>query len=231
MTKKNKKYYLFQMDTTALNVVSIAILLLLFFTLDLTYPTFWNDLKISYFNNRLVLVIILYIGYLLLHELLHSLAYVIYGAKYDKVVYGAALEKGVLYCLCKQNISRKNILHSLLYPFFFIGILTFILSIVFHLPILFILSVFNLSGCSGDLIMFAYIVKLNKDVEFSEYDSPIAFGIYADYDVSKIRHVGLKYIESTDKLERNDFKKINISEPSKIIGILIIVLGVIAAFL
>ena len=101
MTKKNKKYYLFQMDTTALNVVSIAILLLLFFTLDLTYPTFWNDLKISYFNNRLVLVIILYIGYLLLHELLHSLAYVIYGAKYDKVVYGAALEKGVLYCLCK----------------------------------------------------------------------------------------------------------------------------------
>lgn len=231
MTKKNKKYYLFQMDTTALNVVSIAILLLLFFTLDLTYPTFWNDLKISYFNNRLVLVIILYIGYLLLHELLHSLAYVIYGAKYDKVVYGAALEKGVLYCLCKQNISRKNILHSLLYPFFFIGILTFILSIVFHLPILFILSVFNLSGCSGDLIMFAYIVKLDKDVEFSEYDSPIAFGIYADYDVSKIRHVGLKYIESTDKLERNDFKKINISEPSKIIGILIIVLGVIAAFL
>ncbi len=79
--------------------------------------------------------------------------------------------------------------------------------------------------------MFAYIVKLNKDVEFSEYDSPIAFGIYADYDVSKIRHVGLKYIESTDELERKDFKKINISEPSKLIGILIIVLGVIAAFL
>ena len=50
--KKDKKYYLFQMDTTALNVISIAILLLLFFTLDLTYPSFWDDLEVSYFNNR-----------------------------------------------------------------------------------------------------------------------------------------------------------------------------------
>ena len=124
MNKKNdKKYYLFQMDTTALNVISIAILLLLFFTQDIIYADFWNDLHVSYFNNKLFLVIIMYVGYLLLHELLHSLAYVIYGAKYDKVVYGAALEKGVLYCLCKQNITRKNILHSLLFPFFFIGIM------------------------------------------------------------------------------------------------------------
>ena len=229
--KKDKKYYLFQMDTTALNVISIAILLLLFFTLDLTYPSFWDDLEVSYFNNRLVLVIIMFVGYLVLHELLHSLSYVLYGAKYNKIVYGAALEKGVLYCLCKQNITRNNILHSLLFPFFFIGMVTFIIGAVFHLPILYMLSIFNLSGCSGDLIMFAYISKLNKDVEFSEYDSPIAFGIYADYDVSKVRHVGLKYLESTDKLERNDFKKINISKPSMIIGIIILVLGVITIFL
>ncbi len=232
MNKKNdKKYYLFQMDTTALNVISIAILLLLFFTQDIIYPDFWNDLHVSYFNNKLFLVIIMYVGYLLLHELLHSLAYVIYGAKYDKVVYGAALEKGVLYCLCKQNITRKNILHSLLFPFFFIGIITLIISVVFHLPILYILSVFNLSGCSGDLIMFAYIIKLNKDVEFSEYDSPIAFGLYADYDVSKVRHVGLKYLESTDKLEREDFKKISISKPSIIISIIILVIGVLTMFI
>ena len=232
MNKRNdKRYYLFQMDTTALNVISIAILLLLFFTQDIIYPDFWNDLHVSYFNNKLFLVIIMYVGYLLLHELLHSLAYVIYGAKYDKVVYGAALEKVVLYCLCKQNITRKNILHSLLFPFFFIGIITLIISVVFHLPILYILSVFNLSGCSGDLIMFAYIIKLNKDVEFSEYDSPIAFGLYADYDVSKVRHVGLKYLESTDKLEREDFKKISISKPSIIISIIILVIGVLTMFI
>ena len=79
--------------------------------------------------------------------------------------------------------------------------------------------------------MFAYIIKLNKDVEFSEYDSPIAFGLYADYDVSKVRHVGLKYLESTDKLEREDFKKISISKPSIIISIIILVIGVLTMFI
>ena len=232
MSKKdNKKYYLFQIDITALNVISIAILLIIMFILDYIYPSFWEDLRESYFINKFFLVIIMYIGYLFLHELLHSLAYVIYGAKYNKIVYGAALEKGVLYCLCKQNITRKNILHSLMYPFFFIGIVTLVISIIFHLPILFMLSIFNLSGCAGDLIMFSYISKLNKNIEFSEYDSPIAFGIYADYDVSKVKHIGLKYIESTDKLEREDYRKIIISKPSIIIFIITIILGVISVFL
>ena len=225
MKKEHKKYYIFEMNTIILNIGSIVLLVLLgYITSLIDKDTFLNSIEL--FDEKFPIFMLSLLGYLVLHELLHSLAYVIYGGKYNKITYGVALEKGIFYCLCKQNISKKNILHSLMFPLFFIGIVTYVISLIFNYNILLWLSLFNLSGCIGDIIMFAYIVKL-KNIEFSEMDNPIAFGIYSDYDVSKINHFGLVYKGTKDELERKDFKKINISKPSKYILILLIVLIII----
>jgi len=159
---------------------------------------------------------------MILHEILHSVAYVVCGAKYDKVTYGAAIEKGVLYCLCKQNITKKNILVSLMTPFTLIGIITLIVAFIIKSPFLLFLSIFNISGCAGDIIMFAFITKL-KDIEFSEFDDPIAFGLYSQEELPK-KVFGLKYIGSSDKLKREDYTKINISKTSKIAFIILVIL-------
>lgn len=215
-----KKYYLFEMDINKVNILCITLFVVFIIISALIYP---NNLGKEFYEVNLVLLVALYVIWLLLHELLHSLAYTIYGASFKKIIYGAYLEKGILYCLCKQNITRKNILNSLMFPLFYIGIITYVIAIIFRLPMLLFLSISNIAGSAGDIIMFTYISKLNKNIEFSEYDNPTQFAIYSDEDVSKIKHYGLNYIESTDTLKRTNLKKVIISKGS-IIAILVLVI-------
>lgn len=209
-TKKN--YYLFKMNTYFLNGFSLVLIVagcLLFYVI-------YGNNSIQVLNDNLILVIILYIPYLILHEQLHSLAYVIYGADFKNITYGAYLEKGILCCLCKQRIDKRNIIHSLLYPFMIIGVFTLIIGILVNYPLLIILSLSNIAGCSGDLIMYYHLSKLN-DFEFSEYNDPIAFGLYSKNDLSNLKMFGLDYVGKKGRLEKNDLRKIVISKPSIIL--------------
>ena len=129
MKKNNRRYLLYQMDVNVISIVSIILLIafvLVVFLID--KGSIYN--LVNLINMNYVVLFISIFGYLVLHELLHSLAYVIYGGKFNKIIYGIELEKGILYCLCKQNITKKNILHSLLFPLIIIGVITLIISIV-----------------------------------------------------------------------------------------------------
>lgn len=219
-----KKYHIYKMDVKMLNIVSIILLLVVcILTYFINNSLFLESIIIDdYFK-----FIILFFLYTCFHEILHSLAYFINGAHFKNIVYGCALEKGVLYCLCKENISKKNIMISLMYPLFFIGIITYILSIILNLKTLLLLSILNIAGCSGDIIMFLFIGKLDKKIEYSEFDDEVSFGIYTDKDISKIKHFGLKYDGICDKLKRDNKKKIQISKFSYIIFIILIGLMVL----
>ena len=214
---QDKKYYIFEMNGVILQVISIIILIvMLILTAYLS-----NTIIIT--NQDLKLIFLLIIPYLILHELLHSVAYVINGANFKNITYGAHLEKGILCCLCKQNVSKRNILISLLFPFIIIGVITYIIGILTNNTVLIWLSILNISGCSADLIMFFDLLKL-KDFEYSEYDNPMAFGLYTNKDLSKTKLFGLKYIKQTNELEKHNLKKVNISKTSIIIFIIFMVL-------
>ena len=217
-----KNYYIFKMNAAFLNAFSLVLLVICFVIFYLIYR---NSNPVS-LNGSIDFTILFYLPYLILHELLHSLAYVIHGAKFKNITYGAHLEKGVLCCLCKQNINKKNILFSLLYPFFFIGVLTLIIGIIFNIPVLVILSLLNISGCSGDLLMFYHLSKL-KDYEFSEFDDPTSFGLYTSNDFSKLKMFGLDYIGKEKELVRNDFRKIQVSKTSIVLIMIFYILFII----
>jgi len=221
-----KNYYMFKMNINLLNVFSIFLMIISVFIFYLIY----GNNSITVFNNNFGIIIILLIPYLFLHEILHSVAYVIHGAKFKNITYGIHLEKGILCCLCKQNIKKKTILYSLMYPFFFIGILTLIIGIIINNATLIILSLFNISGCTGDLIMFYHLSKL-KDYEFSEYNDPIAFGIYTDKDLSNKKMLGLDYVEKCENLKRDDLRKIVISKKSIIIFIIYYLICILNIFI
>ena len=223
-TKKN--YYLFKMNTYFLNGFSLILIVLCTLLFIFIYGS--NSLEVA--QKSMKYVLILYLPYLILHEILHSIAYVIYGADFKNITYGAHLEKGVLCCLCKQRINKRNILHSLLYPFVIIGIITLIIGIIFDLPVLVVLSLINISGCSGDLVMFYHLSKLNN-YEFSEYDDPIAFGLFTKDDFSQLNMFGLDYVGKKARLERNDLRKVVISKPSIILLVLFYLLMIFAMFI
>ena len=229
MEKKNKKYYLFQMKLLPLNIISFV---LLFIMIGITYfinkDFFFESLKSTY--DSFGLFLILMIGFMVFHELLHSISYCIYGGDFKNVVYGIEFEKGVFYCLCKQNINKLNILNSLFFPLFYIGVVTYIIGMVFELPMLTWLSAYNISGCSGDIIMFIYMSRLNKNIEFTEFDDTTSFAIYSEDDVSKMNHFGLKYLGCFDKVERNDLTKIKISKKSWFVLALILILSLLSFF-
>jgi hypothetical protein len=161
---------------------------------------------------------------MVLHELLHAFSYRIHGAKGKNITFGVHLEKSILCCLCKQDISKRNICTSLLYPFFFLGVVTYIVGAIFKLPMLFLLSIFNLGGCIGDLVMFMFISKLPKDIKYAEYDDPTAFAILSSEDLSERKPFGLQYIEKKDKLEQKDMKKVRISKMSIAFMVVLILL-------
>lgn len=229
---KDRKYYIFTLDMKVLNIFSFVILFLvvgLTFIIDKDFLI--NAFYYTFDVKRLLFTYVLVVLYLMLHELLHSISYYIYGAKYKNIVYGIELEKGIFYCLCKQNINKRNILNSLMFPLFYIGIVTYIVSIITNSYYLLILSIFNLSGCVGDIFTFLFISRLDKDVMFSEFDDTTSFGLYSDKDLSKEKSLGIKYVDTRDKLVRKDLTKIRVSKISYIILIILLFLSLITLFL
>lgn len=215
-----KKYNLFEMKMKSVNILCVIIVVVLLIVTPIIIPSY-NTSDINF-----ILLLIFAIPYFMLHEIIHSIAYVLCGADFKNVTYGAHLEKGVLCCSCKQNITKTNILISLLAPFIVIGIITYIIGIIMSNNLLIFLSIINMGGSSGDLIMFHSLSRL-KNFEFSEYDNPLAFGLYTKEDLSNKKLPGLKYIGSLDTLEKTINKKITISKTSIIFFIVILALLII----
>lgn len=229
MEKRSKKYYLFEMKMLPLNIVSILLIVFIGIITYLIDSEFFVE-SFYYVMDNFVIFFPLMILYMGLHEVLHSISYCIYGANFKNIVYGIELEKGVFYCLCKQHIKRLNILNSLFFPLFYIGIVTYIIGIIYNMPYLLWLSIFNISGCSGDILMFIYMWKLNRDIEFTELDDCISFAIYSEEDVSKINHFGLKYKGTCDSVPRDDFKKIKISKFSYLVFLVFLIIILLLIF-
>lgn len=218
------KYYVYQMDLKILNISSIFLLLIVGLICVLIDKDFViGSIDYLFSGNNTIYFFLYYFIYIILHELLHSLSYILYGAKFNKIEYGMEIEKGILYCLCKQDISRKNILNSLFFPLFYIGVVTLIISYIINSYMLFLLSISNIVGCIGDIIMFIFIVRLNKDIKFSEYNDSTSFGIKSDKDISNMKPFGLKYLGTEKELNRTINKKINISKLSLIFILFIII--------
>ena len=219
-----KKYYLFEMNAVGLNIISIVILVLMFM---LTFAII-DSFRLNALDPAIMLLLL--IPYLCFHEVLHSIGYVLCGADFKRITYGAHIEKGVLCCLCKQNVNKRCIMVSLLFPFVFIGVVTYIIGIIINNPILILLSIFNISGCSGDLLMFFYFIPL-KNFEYAEYDNPIAFGLYSSDDLSKKKLFGLKYVGTEDKLNQTVDKKVDISKVSIIYFVFTVLLALVSLVL
>lgn len=207
MKEEEKKYYLFEMNLKWLNIVSIVLIVFLILF------TTWIGIDLNFSGDAWTITLILIVSYLILHELFHGASYVLNGAHLKNITFGAHLEKGILCCLCKQNVSRKNILISVITPFVWLGFVTYMIGVATDNLVLILLSIFNISGCSGDLMMFLAFLKL-KDFEYSEYDNPTAFGLYSETDLGHEKLLGLNYIGTKEELEKNDLKKVTISKTS-----------------
>lgn len=227
-----KKYHLFKINIGFLNVFSIILLaVLLLFTYLVFNDNF--DRMFSLFNNTKFMLSLfpIMIFYFILHELFHALGYIIHGADKSKITFGMELEKGVFYCLCKQDIKRKTILFSLMYPLFFIGFVTYVISIIFNLDVLLLLSIVNISGAAGDIMYFLFIVRLNKEIVFSELDDGTSFVIKNIDDINKYKYYGLDYKGEVSNVSRSDFRRLYVSKLSFVVLVISVILLILAVMI
>ena len=219
-----KKYHVFKIDMLSLNVYCILLMALVLGFTYVVFPNSFNGMINLFSNDKFWFIFLpLMILYFVLHELLHALGYIIHGADREKITFGMELEKGVFYCLCKQDIDKKNILYSLMYPLVLIGIVTYIIGVIFNYHLLTLLSIVNIAGAIGDIMYFIFICRLDNDIMFSELDDGTSFAIRSKNDPSKIKHIGLRYDGTMDKIPRKDFKLLYISKLSYIVLVLCII--------
>ena len=223
------KKYLVKYDLVAMNIIGTiysAILgVLTYFLIKNGVGNFTNSISSNYliFLGAFVL---LYIFWAILHEIIHGLFYVIGGTKWDNIAFGAALEKGLFYCKCRFLISKKNALISLQAPLVIIGIITYIVSFFLGSYILLFLSILNIYGACGDIMMILFFLNLENDVKFMEIGDTSTFMLVTNEDLLNKKFCGIKeisLINDKDFLTDVNEKKIDISKMSYIFIIILIV--------
>lgn len=221
------KYYTYKMNMLVLNVFSVVLLI---FMVILTYLLCGNLDFIEDINLISIVCIILWV---FLHEILHSIGFISLGKVRGKnVVFGIELEKGIFYCMCKQEISKINIIISLLFPLVLIGFITYFLGLYFNNNLLILLSVFNISGAVGDIAMLIDIIRMPNDIKYLDLDDTTSFTILSKSDLSKNKYISIldKKGNYNERIKATDYTKLKISKVSKVFVILFVFMAIVAIF-
>lgn len=219
-----KKEYILHYDMVFGNVLSLIILVLMviitFVIINLNDSSVFSSLNYDTFIWDFILFYILMFGWMILHEIIHAIAYRLNGAKKDSIVFGVALEKGVFYCKCRDYISKKCVMISLIAPFLVIGVITYVIGFLINSLFLISLSIINICGASCDLMMFVFFLKQKNDIEFKELGFSSPFCLRTSDNLENKKFIGIKDIHLVKDINETiepPEKKITISKFSWII--------------
>jgi hypothetical protein len=205
-----------------------VIITILTFVIFLSLPT---KILLAFTNLYIEMVVMLFI--FVLHELLHGLGFKVCGkAKTNNIVYGVKLESGILYCACKEEISKNGIIGSLLAPLIFLTVLPITVGLIFNLYTLILIGIINLLGAAFDILATIDIVRLPKNINYKDLDDTLGFILISNDDLSKHKYLGLKILEQGNydsaKIKAIKYDKLTISKPSTVVFIVIIILLIIS---
>ena len=242
MIKKKEHIYLFEYNFLTIQLFCLVLTVLFVLLTVGIYKVFNFDfmpnmevIMNSLLGSKFVLFMVVMMLWLVLHEIIHGISYVLYGANFKNIKYGVVLEKGILYCKCGQYIDKKNILWSVINPFLYIGVVTLLLGFAFESIWLVALSLINISGACADILMFLFFVRRDKNMKFKEIKDSSTFILKTTEDLSNKKFFAVKLKEElTDDEFKEKDKLITVSKFSKvfliIMGILLVV-SLILSFL
>ena len=216
------KYFTYKLKLFSLNILSFAFISLLIIM------TFLITKNINFLENINMFSLILMILWMFFHEIIHGIGFMALRKVDPKnVVFGMELENGVFYCMCKEKITKFNILFSIFLPFLLIGICTYIIGIVLSNDLLILLSIINMAGSIGDIIMGIDIIMMPRDIMYLDLDDATSFTIISKTDLSNDKYLAIELCESgeyDEKIKAKDYTRLKISRLSKYIIIIFLLL-------
>ena len=225
---KEKKYYTYSLNMTILNILAIILLILV------SVIVYILEYKDNYYmTTSLTNLFILMFIWLIIHELLHGIGFLIFKrVKLKNITLGMFLEKGVFYCMCKQKIDKRIILTSLLFPLTFIGIITLIIGMIINSYVLVLLSITNIVSAIGDIVMTIFFLKCPNDIIYLDLDDCTSFTVLTNKNIDSIKVPGItlkdKGIYNPKVMYSKDKRRIVISKLSYILLALIFILLIIS---
>lgn len=219
-----KKYYKYELNMLIANILSLVMMIVPIIILEIIGINVYTSL-----SSGLLLISLLI--YFIIHELLHALGFSLFAKNKKNIKFGIKLEKGVLYALCQESISKSAIVISLLLPLTLLSFIAFPISLLLKLNLLTLLSIANFGGAIGDILMFFLIIKAPNDIEYIDYNSDIGMYLLSKNDLSNIKSFGLKLTESGDsKNKRIDesIKRLYVSRISAIILAVLIFISIVS---
>lgn len=229
MNKEKKiNYYTYTLNMTILNILAI----ILFIIIDSLVFIIERHDNYTITMPMTIFFILMFI-WLIIHELLHGIAFSLFKEVNNKnITFGMFLEKGVFYCMCKQNIGKKVILTSLLFPITIIGFITLIIGMIINNYELVFLSILNIVSSIGDIVMTIYFLKCPKDIIYLDLDDCTSFTVLSTKSLDDIKVPGIilakKGIYNKKKMIAKDKRKIVISKLSYLLLITILILIIIS---
>lgn len=229
MNKEKKiNYYTYSLNMTTLNILAIILFIIVG---SLVFMIECHDnysVTISPINFFILMII-----WLIIHEILHGIGFSIFKeVKLSNITFGMYLEKGVFYCMCKQNISKKVILTSLLFPITIIGFITLIIGMIINNYELVFLSILNIVSSIGDIVMTIYFLKCPNDIIYLDLDDCTSFTVLSNksLDCIKVPSIILskKGIYDEKKMYSKDRRRIVISKLSYLLLGIILILIIIS---
>lgn len=220
------KYYTYKLDLLLLNVLTVVLFVLL------TIMTYVITGSLAFIEDINLFSFIFIILWMFLHEILHGIGFMLFGeVKRENVVFGAEIEKGIFYCMCKERVSKANILVALVFPLLMIGIFTYIIGIYFGNSLLILLSIFNISGAIGDICMMIDIGLMPKDINYLDLDDNTCFTIISGEDLTEKKFLSISLVKNgkyIDKIKAKDYTRLKISKCSKFFFVFYIIIIIVA---
>lgn len=221
------KFYTYKLDMNILNIFAIVLFVIVGLLVYLI--EYQDNYVINYkFSSFFILMFI----WLIIHELLHGLAFLLFKeVKKSAITFGMFLEKGVFYCMCKQKITKKVILTSLLFPVTIIGFITLIIGMVINNYELVFLSILNIVSSIGDIIMTIYFIKAPPDIVYLDLDDCTSFTVLSSQALDHLKVPGIILDKKGDYQEKEmvpqNFKKLTISKASYVLLLVVFIFIII----
>lgn len=131
--------------------------------------------------------------------------------------------------------NEKTILFSLFLPFIIIGLVTLIVGIIINNTILMLLSICNIVGSVGDIVMIIFFLKLPNDIIYIDLDDPTSFTLISCKNIISNKLCGINLVGHGlyhhDLIYPKDRRKIVISPISFLILIFIFILVIISSMM
>ncbi len=189
-----------QLKSFSLNLFYIISAVLLLVPLAIALPINLVVFKQSFLEHIIIYLISISLGYcfsIVLHEGVHALTAILIAKVSPKdIKFGVIVEQLMFYCHVGKPMEIYKYRIVLIMPMILLAIVPLIIVTIIGSPFLVLLFCMNLSGCSGDVVMFFETFKYDKHQLIQ--DHPTAPAYYLLYDENNLPE---DFVEVTEEDE------------------------------